>query len=81
MATPEAEPHACLTITGLPIGWDPAGEDGPGWYLLYSDVEGPRALRIAHCPFCGAPLRSKVETEDPGEAPGVIFPRKNGGSS
>ena len=78
MAAPEAEPHACLAIPGLPIGWDPGGEDGPGWYLLYSDVEGPRALRIRLCPFCGAPLRSKVESEDPGDAPGVIFPKPNG---
>jgi hypothetical protein len=78
MVTSEAEPHACLTIPGLPIGWDPAGEDGPGWYLLYSDVDEPRALRIRHCPFCGAPLRSKAESEDPDNAPGVIFPKPNG---
>jgi hypothetical protein len=69
------EPHSCLGITGLPIGWDPAGEHGPGWYLLYSDVEGPRALRIAYCPFCGAQLRSRIVAEDSGEAPDVIFPR------
>jgi hypothetical protein len=75
MTTPEAEPHTCLEIPGLPIGWDPAGEDGPGWYLLYGDVEGPRALRIGHCPFCGAPLRSKVESQQQEELPGVIFPR------
>jgi hypothetical protein len=74
----EAEPHACLEIPGLPIGWDPAGEDGPGWYLLYGDVSGPTALRIAHCPFCGKPLRSKVEVDDSGEAPGVVFPRPKG---
>jgi hypothetical protein len=75
MVTAEAEPHHCLAVPGLPIGWDPAGEEGPGWYLLYGDVDGPRALRIRHCPFCGARLRSRAEPEDSDEAPGVIYPK------
>ena len=73
MATPEAEPHPCLGITGLPIGWDPAGEDGPGWYLLYSDVEGPRALRL-HRPHPGTSGESVVV--DIGRV--IIVPRGTG---
>jgi hypothetical protein len=78
MVAAQAEPHPCLAIAGLPIGWDPVGEEGPGWYLLYSDVDGPRALRIRHCPFCGSPLRSTIASEDQDDAPGVIFPKPHG---
>jgi hypothetical protein len=73
----EADPHPCLEIPGLPLGWDPAGEEGPGWYLLYGAIDGQCARRIYHCPFCGAPLRSRTEAEEqeaPDE-PAVIFPR------
>jgi len=72
---PEADPHSCLEVPGLPIGWDPAGEDGPGWYLLYGEIDGPRARRIHHCPFCGAPLRSRTEDGEEESAPAVIYPR------